>query len=349
MKEEQRKYNLTTTIAMIIGIVIGSGIFFKADDILLLTGGSVAVGCIVLILGAFSIIFGGMTIAEWAKITDDAGGLISYGEKAFGKKFAFFIGWFQMSVYFPTLASVVCWVGANYTIQLFSNVTWLKHFTWQLTLFYMILFFVINTCAPKIAGYLQTSATIIKIIPLIIIAILVRIKLGSPVIFKQERPGKNEKIFTLYKFRTMTNKKDENGNLLPDEKRLTKFGKILRSTSLDELPELFNILKGDMAIVGPRPLLKEYLPLYDEEQKHRHDVRPGLTGLAQISGRNSISWEEKFEEDIKYVKKITFINDVKIVLKTIVKVFKREGISQEGNVTIEKFKGKQQIQGVNNE
>lgn len=172
MKEEQRKYNLTTTIAMIIGIVIGSGIFFKADDILLLTGGSVAVGCIVLILGAFSIIFGGMTIAEWAKITDDAGGLISYGEKAFGKKFAFFIGWFQMSVYFPTLASVVCWVGANYTIQLFSNVTWLKHFTWQLTLFYMILFFVINTCAPKIAGYLQTSATIIKIIPLIIIAIL---------------------------------------------------------------------------------------------------------------------------------------------------------------------------------
>ena len=196
---------------------------------------------------------------------------------------------------------------------------------------------------------LSLMALIILMPLMIIIAILVRIKLGSPVIFKQERPGKNEKIFTLYKFRTMTNKKDENGNLLPDEKRLTKFGKILRSTSLDELPELFNILKGDMAIVGPRPLLKEYLPLYDEEQKHRHDVRPGLTGLAQISGRNSISWEEKFEEDIKYVKKITFINDVKIVLKTIVKVFKREGISQEGNVTIEKFKGKQQIQGVNNE
>ena len=194
MKEEQRKYNLTTTIAMIIGIVIGSGIFFKADDILLLTGGSVAVGCIVLILGAFSIIFGGMTIAEWAKITDDAGGLISYGEKAFGKKFAFFIGWFQMSVYFPTLASVVCWVGANYTIQLFSNVTWLKHFTWQLTLFYMILFFVINTCAPKIAGYLQTSATIIKIIPLIIIAIVVLLCLGTFFLMKPSKKKGTGKV-----------------------------------------------------------------------------------------------------------------------------------------------------------
>lgn len=202
----------------------------------------------------------------------------------------------------------------------------------------------------RILDFILSLIAIIILSPvLLIVAVLVRIKLGSPVIFKQQRPGKDEKIFTLYKFRTMTDKKDENGNLLPDSERLTKFGKALRSTSLDELPELFNILKGDMAIVGPRPLLKEYLPLYDEEQKHRHDVRPGLTGLAQISGRNSISWEEKFEEDIKYVKKITFINDVKIVLKTIVKVFKREGISQEGNVTIEKFKGKQQIQGVNNE
>lgn len=172
---------------------------------------------------------------------------------------------------------------------------------------------------------------------MLIIAILVRIKLGTPVIFKQQRPGKNEKIFTLYKFRTMTDKKDENGNLLPDSERLTKFGKLLRSTSLDELPELVNIIKGDMAIVGPRPLLVGYLPLYNEEQKHRHDVRPGLTGLAQVNGRNSISWEEKFKDDLKYVNKITFIGDTKIILKTVGKVFKREGISQEGNATMEKF------------
>lgn len=172
---------------------------------------------------------------------------------------------------------------------------------------------------------------------MLIIAILVRIKLGTPVIFKQQRPGKNEKIFTLYKFRTMTDKKDENGNLLPDSERLTKFGKILRSTSLDELPELINILKCDMAIVGPRPLLVEYLPYYTEEEKHRHDVRPGLTGLAQVNGRNSISWEEKFNDDLKYIKKITFIEDIKIILKTAIKVFKKEGISQEGNATMEKF------------
>ena len=192
----------------------------------------------------------------------------------------------------------------------------------------------------RVLDFLLSLIAIIILSPvLLIIAILVRIKLGSPVLFKQERPGKNEKIFTLYKIRTMTDKKDEKGNLLPDEDRLTKFGKILRSTSLDELPELFNILKGDMSIVGPRPLLVEYLELYNEEQKHRHDVRPGLTGLAQISGRNSISWEEKFKDDIKYVNKVTFINDVKIILKTIVKVFKREGISQEGNATIEKFTG----------
>ena len=196
---------------------------------------------------------------------------------------------------------------------------------------------------------LSLMALIILMPLMIIIAILVRIKLGSPVIFKQERPGKNEKIFTLYKFRTMTNKKDENGNLLPHEKRLTKFGRILRSTSLDELPELFNILKGDMSIVGPRPLLKEYLPLYNEEQKHRHDVRPGLTGLAQISGRNSISWEEKFDDDIKYVNEVTFINDLRIILKTVVKVFKREGISQEGNATMGKFKGNSEKQGVEHE
>lgn len=174
---------------------------------------------------------------------------------------------------------------------------------------------------------------------MIVIYILVRIKLGKPAIFKQQRPGKDEKIFTLYKFRTMTDDKDENGKLLPDSQRLTEFGKFLRSTSLDELPELINIIKGDMAIVGPRPLLVEYLELYNEEQKHRHDARAGLTGLAQVSGRNSLSWEEKFKEDIIYINKITFLGDIKIVLKTVRKVFKREGISQENNVTMEKFKG----------
>lgn len=186
---------------------------------------------------------------------------------------------------------------------------------------------------------LSLLALIILMPVMIIIYVLVRIKLGSPAIFKQQRPGKNEKIFTLYKFRTMTDKKDEKGNLLPDEQRLTKFGKILRSTSLDELPELFNILKGDMSIVGPRPLLVEYLKLYNEEQKHRHDVRPGLTGLAQVNGRNSISWEEKFRDDIKYIENISFITDIKIVFKTIIKVFKREGISQENSATMEKFQG----------
>lgn len=169
---------------------------------------------------------------------------------------------------------------------------------------------------------------------MLIIYILVRIKLGKPAIFKQERPGKDEKIFTLYKFRTMTDEKDENGNLLPDEKRLTKFGKMLRSTSLDELPELINIIKGDMSIVGPRPLLVEYLECYTKKEKKRHEVRPGLTGLAQVSGRNSISWEEKFREDLEYIQHISFINDLKIVLKTITKVLKREGIKQEGNATM---------------
>ena len=201
----------------------------------------------------------------------------------------------------------------------------------------------------RILDFILSLIALIILSPVfLIIVILVRIKLGSPIIFKQERPGKDEKIFTLYKFRTMTDKKDENGNLLPDSERLTKFGKALRSTSLDELPELFNILKGDMSIVGPRPLLTEYLPLYNEEQKHRHDVRPGLTGLAQISGRNTLSWEEKFKDDIAYINKITFINDLKIVFKTIFKVFKREGISQEGNATMEKFKGTTK-QGVKHE
>ncbi len=192
----------------------------------------------------------------------------------------------------------------------------------------------------RILDFVLSLVALIVLSPvLLIVAILVRVKLGSPVIFKQQRPGKNEKIFTLYKFRTMTDKKDENGNLLPDSERLTKFGKFLRSTSLDELPELVNILKGDMAIVGPRPLLVEYLPLYNEEQKHRHDVRPGLTGLAQVSGRNSITWEEKFNDDLEYIEKISILEDIKIIFTTIGKVFKREGISQENNVTMEKFKG----------
>ena len=172
----------------------------------------------------------------------------------------------------------------------------------------------------------------------IIVGILVLIFLGSPIIFKQERPGKNEKIFTLYKFRTMTSKKDKDGNLLPDEKRLTKFGKFLRSTSLDELPELFNILKGDMSIIGPRPLLVEYLKYYNKEEKHRHDVRPGLTGLAQVNGRNAQTWEERFKYDVEYVNNITFVNDIKIIFKTIVVVFKREGINEAGSATKEPFR-----------
>lgn len=192
----------------------------------------------------------------------------------------------------------------------------------------------------RMLDFILSLIALIVLSPLmIIIGILVRIKLGRPVIFKQKRPGKNEKIFTLYKFRTMTDEKDEQGNLLADEKRLTKFGKFLRSTSLDELPELWNILKGEMAIVGPRPLLVEYLPLYNEEQKHRHDIKPGLTGLAQISGRNAIQWEEKFKEDIEYVNNITFIQDTKIILKTFIKVFKKDGINQEGNATMKKFEG----------
>lgn len=174
---------------------------------------------------------------------------------------------------------------------------------------------------------------------LLIIAILVKIKLGSPVIFKQERPGLNEEIFTLYKFRSMTDERDENGELLPDGERLTRFGKFLRSTSLDELPELYNILKGDMSFVGPRPLLVQYLHLYNDFQRRRHEVRPGLTGLAQVSGRNSISWEEKFELDVKYVDNISFIGDLKIIFLTVKKVFAREGISSETSVTMERFKG----------
>lgn len=172
------------------------------------------------------------------------------------------------------------------------------------------------------------------------VAILVRVKLGSPVLFTQERPGKNEKIFKLYKFRTMTDVRDENGELLPDGVRLTRFGRLLRSTSLDELPEAFNILKGDMSVVGPRPLLVEYLPLYNEEQRRRHEVRPGLSGYAQVHGRNTVVWEEKFALDVTYVDHVTFLGDVGIILSTVWKAFgKREGISSETAATMEPFCG----------
>lgn len=173
----------------------------------------------------------------------------------------------------------------------------------------------------------------------LIVTLMVRVKLGSPVFFKQNRPGLNEKIFTMYKFRTMTDERDRTGELLHDSVRLTRFGKFLRSTSLDELPELFNILKGDMSIIGPRPLLEQYLPLYNEQQKRRHDVRPGLSGQAQVSGRNAISWEEKFRLDTEYVDNISFIGDWKIILLTIKKVFVREGINSETAATVEAFKG----------
>lgn len=174
---------------------------------------------------------------------------------------------------------------------------------------------------------LSLMALIVLMPLMIIIGILVRINLGSPIIFKQKRPGKNEKIFTLYKFRTMTDKRDIDGNLLPDEYRLTKFGKFLRSTSLDELPELINIIKGDMAIVGPRPLLVEYLPYYTEEEKHRHDVRPGLTGLAQVNGRNLLEWDEKLKKDLEYINSISVKNDLFIIFRTIINVIKRKDIA----------------------
>ena len=192
----------------------------------------------------------------------------------------------------------------------------------------------------RLMDFLIAALSIIIFSPLLIIlAILVRVKLGGPVIFKQERPGLNGKVFKLYKFRTMTDAKDENGNLLDDEYRLTSFGKKLRSTSLDELPELYNILKGDMSIVGPRPLLVKYLPLYSDEQKRRHDVRPGLTGLAQVSGRNAITWTEKFNKDIEYVDNVSFGLDVSIFFKTIYCVLKREGINSDSAATMEDFTG----------
>lgn len=178
----------------------------------------------------------------------------------------------------------------------------------------------------------------------LILAILVRVKLGSPVLFTQERPGKDEKIFKMYKFRSMTDARDENGELLPDEIRLTKFGKLLRATSLDELPEAFNIIRGDMSLIGPRPLLVKYLPRYNEEQRRRHEVRPGLSGLAQVNGRNTVTWEQKFDYDIQYVRKITFMGDLRIIFQTIVKAFfVREGISSETSATMEDFMGTNEV------
>ena len=186
---------------------------------------------------------------------------------------------------------------------------------------------------------LSLMAMIVLSPVLLITAVLVRTKLGSPVIFKQKRPGLDEKVFTLYKFRTMTDAKDSDGNLLSDEVRLTKFGKLLRSTSLDELPELWNIFCGDIAVVGPRPLLVEYLSRYNEEQKRRHEVRPGLSGLAQVNGRNAISWEDKFKYDIQYVGHVTFLGDWKIIFQTILNVIKRDGINSETAATMEVFMG----------
>ena len=174
---------------------------------------------------------------------------------------------------------------------------------------------------------------------ILVIALLVKIKLGSPVIFKQPRPGKNEKIFNMYKFRTMTDEKDSKGELLPDEMRLTRFGIFLRRTSCDELLEIFNILKGDMSFIGPRPLLVKYLERYNEEQHHRHDVRPGLTGYAQVHGRNAIGWEERFALDLEYVKNITFFGDIKIFLDTVKVVLKRDGINSATAATMEEFVG----------
>ena len=192
----------------------------------------------------------------------------------------------------------------------------------------------------RLLDILLSGTALLVLSPLLLVtAILVRVKLGSPVIFCQERSGKNEKIFKLHKFRSMTDARDENGELLPDRERLTAFGKALRATSIDELPELFDIFRGKMSIVGPRPLLVKYLPLYNEEQHHRHDVRPGLTGWAQVHGRNLTSWEERFQYDVEYVQHISFTLDVKIVFMTVRCVFAREGISAKGSATMEAFAG----------
>lgn len=192
----------------------------------------------------------------------------------------------------------------------------------------------------RLFDIIVSLAAIILLSPVyLVLFILVRSRLGSPALFRQRRPGYKGEIFDMFKFRSMTDERDENGELLPDEVRLTDFGKKLRATSLDELPELFNILKGDMSLVGPRPLLVQYLPLYNERQSHRHDVKPGLTGLAQVNGRNAISWEEKFEYDVTYAEHVTFWGDIKILFATVAKVFKRDGISAEGHATMDFFHG----------
>ena len=192
----------------------------------------------------------------------------------------------------------------------------------------------------RLIDLLLSGMALIVLSPVyLILAILVRKRLGSPVIFSQQRPGRNEKIFQMYKFRSMTDERDAEGNLLPDEYRLTDFGKKLRATSLDELPELWNIFKGDMSIVGPRPLLVKYLPRYNDRQRHRHDVRPGLTGWAQVNGRNAISWEQKFAYDVEYVEKESFLLDVKIIWMTVGKVLHHSDINQDGSATMEEFMG----------
>lgn len=192
----------------------------------------------------------------------------------------------------------------------------------------------------RILDIISSLLAIIILSPLLAVtSVLVKTKLGSPVLFRQERPGKDEKIFTLMKFRTMTDERDENGELLPDEVRLTKFGKFLRSTSIDELPELFNILKGDMSVIGPRPLLVQYLPRYNEHQHRRHEVKPGLSGWAQVNGRNAISWEEKFDFDVEYVDNYSLLMDIKILFMTVANVLKRDGISSETSATMEEFMG----------
>lgn len=186
---------------------------------------------------------------------------------------------------------------------------------------------------------LSLIALVILSIAIIVTALFIRLKIGSPVLFKQRRPGLNGEPFYVYKFRTMTDDRDAEGELLPDEVRLTSFGKVIRKLSLDELPQLWNVLKGEMSFVGPRPLLMEYLPLYNERQAKRHEVRPGITGWAQVNGRNAISWEEKFELDIWYVENRSLLLDIKILFLTVLKVFKSEGISQEGQATMAKFEG----------
>lgn len=192
----------------------------------------------------------------------------------------------------------------------------------------------------RLLDIILSLISLVILSPILLVFIVIgAIKMGGNPFFTQDRPGKDGKIFKLIKFRTMTNKKDADGNLLPDDQRLTSYGKFLRSTSVDELLELINILKGDMSIIGPRPLLVKYLPLYNDFQKHRHDVRPGLTGYAQVNGRNSISWEERFKLDVDYVQNITFMGDVKIIFDTVYKVFKRDGISSGTSVTMEEFKG----------